>query len=68
MKESPTITDPRSVSAPSMFGRVLRKDDPEGLRLALLGYRMLTLPLPEKPKLHMLTGPSGSLTLGVQIR
>lgn len=64
---TPPIIDPRTTPAPAMFGRVLRKDDPEGLRLALLDYRMITSPLAEKPKLHMMTGPSGSLTLGVQI-
>lgn len=67
MKNAPPITDPRSVPAPPMFGRVLRKDDALGLRETLLAYRMLTTRLPAKPRIHLGTGPHGSLTVGVQI-
>lgn len=57
----------KDAPAPSMFGRVIRKDDPLSLRELLIDYRILTLHLKVKPKLHITTGPSGSLTLGVQI-
>lgn len=67
MKSPPPIIDPKITPAPAMFGRVLRKDDALGLRETLLGYKILTARLPQKPRLHLMTGATGSLTLGVQI-
>lgn len=67
MTRAPAITDPTTTPAPSMFGRVLRKDDALGLRETLLGYKLLTARLSTPPKIHLATGERGSLTLGVEL-
>ena len=64
---TPPIIDPKQTPAPAMFGRVLRKDDALDVRETLLGYRVLTARLDRPPKIHMATGPRGSVTIGVQI-
>lgn len=61
----PPIIDPRSVPAPAMFGRVLRKDDALRVRETLLGYKLLTGAF--HPKVHMATGAHGSVTIGIQL-
>lgn len=64
----PTITDPRSVYALPMFGRVMDKEQALRVRETLLGYRILAARSGLVPKIHMATGPLGSVTIGIQFR